>query len=71
MVLPEEQNQGIGRMLHDATLDGQAEPWTTLTCVVDNQSAHDAYLRWGYQTMGQIKHTPESPYDAMVLIPRR
>ncbi|WP_159391199.1 hypothetical protein [Streptomyces viridochromogenes] len=59
-------------MLHDATLDGRAEPRTTPTCVVDNQPAHDAYLRWGSQTMGQIKHAPASPlYDAMVLILRR
>ncbi|PRX97900.1 GNAT family N-acetyltransferase [Allonocardiopsis opalescens] len=72
MVLPEVQSQGIGRMLHDTTIDGRTEPWTTLTCMVDNEPAHSAYLRWGYRIMGQIKHAPESPiYDAMALAPRR
>ncbi|MFC8419369.1 hypothetical protein ACFYO6_12460 [Streptomyces anthocyanicus] len=33
-------------------------------------AAHGAYLRWGYQIMGRIKHAPESPvYDAMLLRP--
>jgi hypothetical protein len=41
---------------------------TTLTCIIDNQPAHDAYLRWAYSIMGQIRHAPESPvYDAMFL----
>lgn len=71
MVLPEVQNHGIGHTLHDATIDDRSEPWTTLTCIVDNEPAHGAYLRWGYQIIGQIKHAPESPiYDAMVLPPR-
>ncbi|MET7573372.1 GNAT family N-acetyltransferase [Streptomyces sp. NPDC005492] len=68
MVLPELQNQGLGRQIHDTVIAGRAERVTTLTCIVDNQPAHDAYLRWGYTIMGQIKHAPESPvYDAMYL----
>ncbi|MFE7114553.1 GNAT family N-acetyltransferase [Streptomyces sp. NPDC057654] len=68
MVLPEVQNQGLGRKIHDTVIMGRAEPATTLTCIVDNQPAHGAYLRWGYTVMGQIKHAPESPiYDAMFL----
>ncbi|MDT3395243.1 GNAT family N-acetyltransferase [Streptomyces sp. B1866] len=68
MVLPEHANQGLGRRLHDTVIAGRTESVTTLTCIVDNQPAHDAYLRWGYAIMGQIKHAPESPvYDAMVL----
>jgi GNAT superfamily N-acetyltransferase len=68
MVLPEHQNQGLGRHIHDTVISGRAESATTLTCIVDNQPAHDAYLRWGYTVMGQIKHAPESPtYDAMYL----
>ncbi|MEU6403162.1 GNAT family N-acetyltransferase [Streptomyces sp. NPDC046985] len=69
MVLPDLQNQGLGREIHDTVLTGRAEPVTTLTCITDNQPAHDAYLRWGYSVMGEIKHAPESPtYDAMCLI---
>ncbi|MFD7505420.1 GNAT family N-acetyltransferase [Streptomyces sp. NPDC059850] len=68
MVLPEFQNQGVGRQIHDTVIAGRAESATTLTCIIDNQPAHDAYLRWGYKVMGQIKHAPESPlYDAMFL----
>ncbi|MFF5106101.1 GNAT family N-acetyltransferase [Streptomyces sp. NPDC000134] len=68
MVLPEYQNQGLGRKIHDTVITGRAESATVLTCIIDNQPAHDAYLRWGYTVMGEIKHAPESPtYDAMYL----
>ncbi len=68
MVLPELQNMGLGRLIHDTVIAGRSETVTALTCIVDNQPAHDAYLRWGYTIMGQIKHAPESPvYDAMYL----
>lgn len=68
MVLPEYQNQGLGRQLHDTVIAGRAESATALTCIIDNQPAHDAYRRWGYTIMGQIKHAPESPvYNAMFL----
>ncbi|MEU9270031.1 GNAT family N-acetyltransferase [Streptomyces sp. NPDC048251] len=71
MVLPEVQNQGLGRQIHDAVIAGRTETVTALTCIVDNQPAHDAYLRWGYTIMGEIKHAPESPvYDAMYLSSR-
>ncbi|MET9731991.1 GNAT family N-acetyltransferase [Streptomyces sp. NPDC006458] len=68
MVLPELQNHGLGRQIHDKVIAGRTETVTALTCIVDNQPAHDAYLRWEYTIMGQIKHAPESPvYDAMYL----
>lgn len=68
MVLPEYQGQGLGRRIHDTVISGRAESATTLTCIIDNQPAHDAYLRWGYMVMGEIKHAPESPiYNAMYL----
>ncbi|MFF1417986.1 GNAT family N-acetyltransferase [Streptomyces sp. NPDC058280] len=68
MVLPTHTNRGLGRQLHDTVIAGRAETSTALTCITDNQPAHDAYLRWGYTIMGQIKHAPESPvYDAMYL----
>lgn len=68
MVLPEYQGQGLGRKIHDTVITGRAESATALTCIIDNQPAHDAYLRWGYTVMGEIKHAPESPiYNAMYL----
>lgn len=70
MTLPEFQGKGIGRRVHDAVVDGRAEPWTTLTCIIDNEPARSAYPRWGYDVIGRIRHAPESPlYDAMVLRP--
>lgn len=68
MVLPSFTSKGLGRQLHDTMIAGRSETITTLTCIIDNQPAHDAYLRWGYSIMGRIKHAPESPvYDAMYL----
>ncbi|MFD4176241.1 GNAT family N-acetyltransferase [Streptomyces anulatus] len=68
MVLPEYQGQGLGRNIHDTVISGRAESAATLTCIIDNQPAHDAYLRWGYLVMGEIKHAPDSPtYNAMYL----
>ncbi|WP_274036411.1 GNAT family N-acetyltransferase [Streptomyces sp. MMBL 11-1] len=68
MVLPTHQNHGLGRQIHDTVISGREEKVTALTCIVDNQPAHDAYVRWGYKILGQIKHAPESPvYDAMYL----
>ncbi|MEU2833233.1 GNAT family N-acetyltransferase [Streptomyces lavendulae] len=70
MVLPKFTGRGIGRALHDEMVAGRAEPWTTLTCIIDNEPARSAYPRWGYQVIGRIKHAPESPlYDAMLLPP--
>ncbi|MCC3771722.1 MULTISPECIES: GNAT family N-acetyltransferase [Streptomyces] len=70
MVLPQHTNNGIGRALHNEMISGRAEPWTTLTCIIDNEPARSAYPRWGYEVIGRIKHAPESPvYDAMILRP--
>ncbi|MCM2393631.1 GNAT family N-acetyltransferase [Streptomyces albipurpureus] len=72
MVLPQAQRQGLGRKIHDSIIATRPETITTLTCIVDNQPAHDAYLRWGYTIMGQIKHASESPlYNAMFLPSQR
>ncbi|MEE1741172.1 GNAT family N-acetyltransferase [Streptomyces sp. BE147] len=70
MVLPNLQNHGLGRQIHDVVIAGRLEGVTALICIVDNQPAHDAYLRWGCTILGQIKHAAESPvYDAMYLTP--
>ncbi|WP_406412331.1 GNAT family N-acetyltransferase [Streptomyces halstedii] len=71
MVRPAHTNHGVGRQLHDAIIAGRpSEPWTTLTCIIDNEPAYGAYVRWGYEILGRIKHAPESPmYDAMLLRP--
>ncbi|MEV7930458.1 GNAT family N-acetyltransferase [Kitasatospora sp. NPDC088779] len=68
MVLPEHANRGVGRRLHDEWVAGREQRWTALTCIPDNEPAHSAYLKWGYEIIGQIKHADDSPvYDAMIL----
>ncbi|MFD4397295.1 GNAT family N-acetyltransferase [Kitasatospora sp. NPDC058478] len=68
MVRPDHGSQGVGRSLHDRWVAGREQAWTTLTCIPDNEPAHGAYLRWGYEIIGQIKHADDSPvYDAMIL----
>jgi GNAT superfamily N-acetyltransferase len=65
-VRPAHRNEGIGRELHDYLRAGRSEAVTTMTVITDNEPARSAYLRWGYQIIGQIRHAPESPlYDAM------
>ncbi|WP_067479488.1 GNAT family N-acetyltransferase [Actinomadura hibisca] len=68
------RSAGIGRALHDRFVSDRTtvynQPWTALTCIIDNEPAHSAYRKWGYQIIGKIKHAPESPvYDAMLLPP--
>ncbi|MFJ5071598.1 GNAT family N-acetyltransferase [Kitasatospora sp. NPDC088556] len=68
MVLPQHTKLGVGRHLHDEWIAGRGQSWTTLTCIPSNEPAYSAYLRWGYEVMGQIKHADDSPvYDAMFL----
>ncbi|MFD0403423.1 GNAT family N-acetyltransferase [Kitasatospora sp. NPDC127121] len=68
MVRPDYGNQGIGRRLHDEWIAERRQRWTALTCIPDNEPAHGAYRRWGYEIIGRIKHADDSPvYDAMVL----
>jgi hypothetical protein len=71
MVRPAYTNRGIGRQPHDAVIAGRNnQPWTTLSCIIDNEPAHDAYVRRGYEISGRIKRAPQSPvYDAMLLGP--
>lgn len=69
------RNTRVGRRLHDRFVrqrtDDFGQQCTALTCIIDNEPAHSAYQRWGYQIIGRIKHAPESPvYDAMILAPR-
>lgn len=70
MVRSEVSNKGIGRRLHDSMISKRRESWAILTCVVGNEPAHGAYLRWGYKILGEVKHAPESPvYDVMIRDP--
>ncbi|MBG0818377.1 GNAT family N-acetyltransferase [Planomonospora sp. ID82291] len=67
MVRHAHAGQGLGRRLHDEILAGRTESWTALTCIIGNEPAHSAYLRWGYVVLGEIKHAPESPRYSVML----
>ena len=72
MVREPYRNKGVGRALHDELSGGRAEDLVAMTVIVDNEPARSAYLRWGYEIIGQIRHAPESPlYDAMVRANKR
>ncbi|MFC0532014.1 GNAT family N-acetyltransferase [Phytohabitans kaempferiae] len=60
------RNKGIGHAIHDFLCAGRSEGHAVLTVIIDNEPPRSAYLRWGYQIVGRIRHAPESPlYDAM------
>jgi GNAT superfamily N-acetyltransferase len=66
MVREPYRKKGVGRAIHDELSAGRAEDFVTMTVIVDNEPARGAYLRWGYEVLGRIRHAPESPlYDAM------
>jgi GNAT superfamily N-acetyltransferase len=67
MVRERCRNKGLGRRLHDTLCAERPEDLVTMTVAIDNESARSVYLRWGYEIVGRIRHSPESPwYDAMV-----
>jgi len=69
MVREPYRNNGLGRALHDRLRESRAEEFVTMTVIIDNEPARSAYLRWGYEIIGRIRHSPESPlYDAMIQI---
>ncbi|RCG22762.1 GNAT family N-acetyltransferase [Sphaerisporangium album] len=68
MVLPDQTRQGFGRRLHDEAVARRTERWTALHCIVGNEPAYSAYLRWGYRILGRMHGVGDAPtYDVMLL----
>ncbi|MCY0932156.1 GNAT family N-acetyltransferase [Streptomyces sp. H27-H1] len=64
-VIPAWRGIGLARQMHDVLLEGRAEPYTTTLMV--NPTAGDGkvmrlYEGWGYQEIGAVQPTPESPW---------
>ena len=67
-VSPEYQGKDYGRLLHDTLLNTRPERLAHLLVRQDN-SAKQAYLHWGWHTVGQVQPFPDAPVmDAMVKI---
>jgi GNAT superfamily N-acetyltransferase len=68
MVLPQHQGRSFGHALHDELLAHRSEQRATLLADPQN-AAHDHYLRWGWQVIGQLRPSWEgSPaFDALIL----
>jgi GNAT superfamily N-acetyltransferase len=66
-VSPGYQGKGYGRLLHDTLLETRPERLAHLLVRQDNTSARQAYLHWGWHTVGQVQPFPDAPVmDAMV-----
>jgi GNAT superfamily N-acetyltransferase len=72
MVHPAWRGHGIGRALHNELLAHRAEERATLLVRSQNEPAHSAYLRWGWEVIGTIQPFPDSPvFDALIRRPAR
>jgi ribosomal protein S18 acetylase RimI-like enzyme len=61
------RRQGVGRQLHNHLIAGLSEERISLLVRPDAPAAQQAYLSWGYRTVGQIQPFPGAPvYNAMI-----
>jgi ribosomal protein S18 acetylase RimI-like enzyme len=68
MVHPNAQGHGIARSLHDEVLRSRHESRATLLVREDNSTAQNAYRRWGWQKIGKLQPSSDSPdFDVLIL----
>ncbi len=61
------RRMGIARSMHDEFLAHRSERRAGLLVLPDNLAAKSAYLKWGWNTIGMVRRTPEAPlYECMV-----
>jgi ribosomal protein S18 acetylase RimI-like enzyme len=61
------RRQGIGHQLHTHLIAGLPEERITLLVRPEETAPQQAYLSWGYRTVGQIQPFPDAPvYNAMI-----
>ncbi|MFC5183612.1 GNAT family N-acetyltransferase [Actinomadura harenae] len=68
MVRQESSGQGAGHKLHNELLNGRPEQRCTLL-VRPTNDAYEAYRRWGWKTIGQLRpNMPDAPtFDVLML----
>lgn len=68
MVIAPLRRQGIATALHDHLLSSRSESRATLLVEPENVAARDAYLHWGWTSIGLLKPFSDSPmYESMIL----
>lgn len=68
MTHPEWQGQGIAHQVHDELLSKRPEQRATLLVDPENDTAYQAYRRWGWTLLGKLRPYPDAPhYDALTL----
>ena len=68
MVVEPERRHGVATALHRELLSARPERRATLLVEPDNVPARQAYLSWGWRTVGVLQPYPDSPtYEAMVV----
>lgn len=69
MVRQAATSQGIAHALHDELLSARAEERATLLVRPANTRAYHAYLRWGWQSVAQLRPSwPDAPmFDVLTL----
>lgn len=73
VVIPEilvklsHRRMGVARSMHDEFLSGRKEQRAGLRVLPNNLPAKTAYLKWGWNTIGMVRPTPEAPlFECMV-----
>jgi ribosomal protein S18 acetylase RimI-like enzyme len=68
MVRKAWRGTGIARALHDELMRDRPEARASLLVEETHPRVRATYQRWGYQTVGRLRPTPDAPqYAAMVL----
>lgn len=69
MVHPGYQAKSVGHRLHDELLLSRPERRATLLVKDDNETARQAYEKWGWRQIGKIRPSwPDAPHlDALIL----
>jgi predicted GNAT family acetyltransferase len=68
MTHPDWQGKGVAHAVHDELLSRRPERRATLLVRQDNETARQAYFRWGWRQIGKLRPYPDAPhYDALML----
>lgn len=70
MVVREFTGRGIAHALHDELLRGRHERRATLLAEPENVNAYQAYIRWGWRKVSQLRPDwPDAPVYGVLVLP--
>jgi GNAT superfamily N-acetyltransferase len=68
MTDPDWQGRGVAHQIHDELLFNRPERRASLLVAAENETARQAYFKWGWHQIGKLRPYPDSPhYDALIL----